>query len=183
MSPRQTHSLIRMIRENLDNLPDYALPGGFSLCSYQPGDEENWLQIHLAADRLQPIMPDLFGREFGSDAALLAQRQYYLIAPDGQAVGTASAWFKDNFEGRTFGRVHWVAIVPEYQGRGLAKPLMSAICRLLRELGHDCAYLTTSTGRLPAINLYLRFGFVPLIRTPEDAAVWKQLSLPGSARS
>jgi ribosomal protein S18 acetylase RimI-like enzyme len=100
-----------------------------------------------------------------------------LLAPDGQAIGTATAWFKDNFEGRRFGRVHWVAIVPEYQGRGLAKPLMSTICRRLQELGHDCAYLTTSTARLPAINLYRRFGFEPLIRTPEEADIWKRLDL------
>src|ERR1041385_1568619 len=177
MSQVQTHSLIRMIRQNLDQIPEFELPGGYSLRWYQPGDEENWLQIHLAADRLQPISRELYVREFGSDAALLAQRQSYLVAPDGRAIGTATAWFKDNFEGRTFGRVHWVAIVPEFQGRGLAKPLMSKICRRLRELGHDCAYLTTSTARLPAIKLYLGFGFVPLIRTPEDAEVWKRLDL------
>jgi len=175
MSTTQNHSLIRMIRENLEDIPEFELPNGFSLRRYQPGDEENWLRIHLLADQLQPITRELYGREFGSDAALLAQRQYYLLAPDGRAIGTATAWCKDNFEGRTFGRVHWVAIVPEFQGRGLAKPLMSTICRRLRELGHDCAYLTTSTARLPAINLYRRFGFAPLIRTPAEGEFWKRL--------
>jgi ribosomal protein S18 acetylase RimI-like enzyme len=166
-----------MIRKNLEQIPGFELPDGFALRWYQPGDEETWLQIHLAADRLQPITPDLFNQQFGSDITVLPQRQCYLLAPDGQAIGTATAWFKDNFEGRRFGRVHWVAIVPEYQGRGLAKPLMSTICRRLQELGHDCAYLTTSTARLPAINLYRRFGFEPLIRTPEEADIWKRLDL------
>jgi ribosomal protein S18 acetylase RimI-like enzyme len=166
-----------MIRKNLEQIPEFELPDGFSLRQYRPGDEENWLRIHLVADRLQPITPELYVREFGSDRARLSERQYFLLAPNGQAIGTATAWFKDNFEGRRFGRVHWVAIVPEYQGRGLAKPLMSTICRRLQELGHDCAYLTTSTARLPAINLYRRFGFEPLIRTPEEADIWKRLDL------
>ena len=177
MSEMQTHSPVRMIRQNLEHLPEFELPAGFSLRRYQLGDEENWLQIHLAADRLQPITPDLFAREFGSDDALLSQRQYYLLAPDSRPIGTASAWFKDDFEGRRFGRVHWVAIVPEFQGRGLAKPLMFAVCRRLQELGHDCAYLSTSTARLQAIRLYLRFGFAPFIKTQEDAEAWKRLDV------
>src|SRR2546423_6262709 len=128
MSQTQTRLLVRMVRENLADIPAFAIPAGFSLRRYQPGDEEKWLQIHLRADRLQPITSELYGREFGSDATLLDQRQYFLFAPDGEVIGTATAWFKDTFEGRRVGRVHWVAIVPEYQGCGLARPLMSTIC-------------------------------------------------------
>ena len=69
-------------------------------------------------------------------------------------------------------RVHWVAIVPDHQGKGLAKPLLTAICNRLVEIGHDRAYLTTNTVRLPAINLYLAYGFEPEIDTDEDRRVW-----------
>src|SRR5207248_4802613 len=101
---------------------------------------------------------------------LLVERQCYLLNAFGQAIGTGTAWFNDNFEGKSFGRVHWLAILPEFQGRGLGKPLLTAICSRLRDLGHERAYLTTSTQRIPAIRLYLRFGFVPLIRDePENA--------------
>jgi GNAT superfamily N-acetyltransferase len=164
---------IVMVRQNLEGTPDFPCPAGFSLRWFQPGDRENWLRIHLAADCLQPISEALFAEQFGSHADLLPQRQCYLLAPDGQPIGTASAWFNDDFENRRFGRVHWVAVVPGYQGRGLAKPLMSTICHRLRELGHDCAYLTTSTARLAAIKLYLRFGFMPLIKTLADVEAWK----------
>ena len=181
---------VKMRRANLDNLPEFALPSGFSLRWYQPGDEEHWLRIHLAADHFNEITPELFQKQFGVEAergiysasapapasgiksALLRERQCYLLSPTGEVIGTGTAWFNDNFEGGRWGRVHWMAVLPEFQGRGLGKSLLSAICRRLRELGHERAYLTTSTARVAAIGLYLRFGFEPLIRGAEAQAVW-----------
>lgn len=69
--------------------------------------------------------------------------------------------------------MHWVAIAPQAQGRGLSKPLLAAVCRRIRELGDDRAQLGTSTWRIPAVNLYLHFGFVPHIRHDEDRAAWR----------
>jgi GNAT superfamily N-acetyltransferase len=162
-----------MVRKDLERVPEFALPARFSLRWYRPGDEAHWRRIHWLADRDNEITPALFGQRFGSDSALLARRQCYLLDAGGEAIGTATAWFNDNFEGARFGRVHYVAIVPEYQGRGLSRPLMTAICQRLRELGHYRAYLTTAPTRLPAIKLYLRFGFLPLVRSAEEAAAWR----------
>ena len=184
-----------MARANLDNLPEFALPAGFTRRWYQPGDEAHWRRIHLAADHYNKITPDLFQKQFctesdhglqsasrhespgGMNSALhdLRERQCYLVEPRGEVIGTATAWFNDAFEATRWGRVHWLAIMPEHQGRGLAKPLMTTICRRLRELGHDRAYLSTSSVRIPAINLYLRFGFAPMIRDAEEETVWREL--------
>ena len=168
-------------REHLDDIPDFPLPEQFSLRWYQSGDEQEWFRIQSSADRLNEITPDLFARQFGNDECELARRQCFLLNSHGHAIGTATAWYNDNFEGRRFGRVHWVAVLPEYQGRGLAKPLMTTICHLLRELGHTRAYLTTSTVRLGAIRLYLRFGFAPLIRNASEEATWNAIEekMPG----
>ena len=69
---------------------------------------------------------------------------------------------------------YWTHAVPAfYQGRGLAKPLLTALCHRLRQLGHDRAYLSTAAARLPAIKLYLQFGFVPLIRSEADELLWR----------
>ena len=207
-----------MVRANLDIVPEFALPAGFTLRWYEPGDEAHWLRIHLAADPFNEITPELFRKQFGVDAGRgllgpsekhqnvpsssfssspsktrvksrtrtsqcgvnsalrdLRQRQCYLLAPTGEVVGTGTAWFNNNFEGARWGRVHWLAILPEFQGRGLAKPLMTSICRRLGELGHEQVYLSTSTARPVAIGLYLKFGFEPLIQSPEDAVVWREI--------
>ena len=165
---------LKMARPNLEKLPDYPLPSPFALRWYLPGDDEHWLRIHLQADRLNSIHQQLFAEQFGADVGSLRERQCYLL--HGQLpIGTATAWFKDDFEGGSWGRVHWVAILPEYQGRGLAKPLLSATCRRLRELGHVRAYLTTSSSRKPAIHLYHAFGFLPLVHGDTEAAAWRHL--------
>lgn len=170
---------VRMVRDNLDHLPQFALPAGFTLRWYEPGDAESWRQIQAAADQHHAITPALFEREFGTDESRLRERQSFLCTPEGRAVGTATAWFNDNYHGRPSGRVHWVAIVPDLQGRGLAKPLMTAVCNRLHELHHLRAYLVTETIRVPAINLYLKFGFVPEVRTTEDLAVWSDVQRQG----
>ncbi|MCX8091903.1 MAG: GNAT family N-acetyltransferase [Verrucomicrobiae bacterium] len=175
MNPTPPNLRVVMIRRTLENLPDAPLPPGFSLRWYAPGDEAHWLRIHLAADQLNVITPELFREQFGTDLARLAQRQCYAVAPGGEVVGTCTAWFNDAFEGGCWGRVHWLAVQPEYQGRGLGRALFGAACRRLRDLGHTRAYLTTSSARLPAIALYLQFGFEPKIQDANEAAVWQDI--------
>ena len=171
----QDYVCVTMAREGLGGLPAYALPAPFSFRWYRPGDERLWLEIQASADEHNDITPGLFEGQFGGDAEALAARQCFLIDGEGRAVGTATAWFDRVYEGREWGRVHWVALVPRMQGRGLAKPLLAAVCGRLRELGHERAYLTTAPERIPAIGLYLKFGFAPVLKTESDAAVWREV--------
>ena len=169
-------SRVTMIREHLDGIPQFELPEGFSFRMYRPGDEADWLAVHRRADRYDERIvyePETFEREFARNVEALRQRQYYLCEASGQAIGTATAWFDNNYRGKVYGRVHWVAIVPEFQGRGLAKPLLTAVCNRLRELGHVRACLGTYSARTPAINLYLKFGFVPEIKSEDELRAWR----------
>ncbi len=176
MEPPPGHSL-NMIRPDLEGVPQFDLPEPFRLRLYRPGDEQHWYRTHLRSDPVNTYTPETFVRQFGTDAAELARRQYYLCDGPSDPIGTATAWFdKDGV-----GRVHWVLIVPEYQGRGLAKPMLSTVCNRLRELGHVRVRLGTDTRRLPAVSLYLKFGFVPRIESDEDRAAWRAVAarLPG----
>lgn len=166
---------VTMRRETLACLPSYPVPAGHRIRAYQPGDEEAWVRLQMEADRFNAITPALYRQEFGGDVATLADRQFFVLDSQAQVIGTATAWFDDHHLGRPHGRVHWVAIAPAWQGHGLAKPLLAHVCDRLRTLGHDCAYLVTSTARVPAINLYLKFGFRPEIQGPDDALTWNAL--------
>ena len=162
---------INMIRNTLNNIPQFDLPPPFTIRTYQPGDGEAWTRIHIESDFYSTITPTLFHNQFGRDEEVLSARQFYLCDGDGTAIGTASAWFAD-YRGKPYGRVHWVAIVPLMQGKGLAKPLITAVCRQLKDLDHDRVFLDTASVRGPAIQLYLKFGFVPDIRNEKEKQTW-----------
>jgi len=155
-SETEIETLVEMTRPDLENWPAWALPSGFTIRPYQSGDAQIWRAIHERADRFNIFDDNTFAQWFGADETLLQTRQKYLLAPDGEVIGTATAWFDD----AEVGRVHWVAIVPEYQGRGLAKPLLSVIGNTLRDCGHRRATLTTSLQRPIAMALYRKIGFV-----------------------
>lgn len=164
---------INMIRPDLRNIPQYSLPPDYFFRWYRPSDEKIWLAIQLLTEKYEKINLELYKEEFGSHPEALAERQCFLCSALGEPLGTATAWFDPAYYQQPCGRVHWVAIIPVWQGRGLAKPLMSLICQRLAELGHQQAYLVTSPQRLPAINLYLKFGFVPDIQSEADRLVWQ----------
>jgi GNAT superfamily N-acetyltransferase len=165
---------IRMARAYLEAIPDYVLPSGYSIRWYQPGDEKSWYRIHLMADKYTNVTPNLHEKEFGNDVHKLADRQCFLVDRKGVLIGTATAWFGDDGDPPA-GRIHWVAIRPENQGKHLAKPLLTTVCNRLKDLGHSKAYLTTQTMRIQAINLYLKFGFVPVILSDRDRQIWRRL--------
>lgn len=172
-NPTAPLTKVRMVRSHLDNLPDHPLPGRFRLRCYVEGDRLTWCGIQAAADLHRPITPRLFDEQFGADACALGQRQLYLCAPGGEPIGTGTAWYGSGDRAPTSGRIHWVAVVPAWQGRGLSKPLLSAVCRRLRDLGHNEVYLITETVRVTAIRLYLSFGFVPEIKDDAERITWE----------
>jgi len=163
-----------MYRPSLAGIPQFALPDGFSLSLFKPGQADDWLAVQQRAERIVRVTRKTFDDNFGHDLPAMADRSYFLLDAAGAPIGTATAWYDDSFHGRRAGRVHWVAVVPEFQGRGLAKPLMTAVMNRLAR-SHEAAYLITSTLRLAAIHLYLNFGFVPLVRDAKHPAAWEQV--------
>ncbi|HUT61690.1 MAG TPA: GNAT family N-acetyltransferase [Phycisphaerae bacterium] len=161
-----------MARPDLEGIADPPLPPPFVLRPFEPGDEQTWTDIWTRAEHYVPLTPETFAVEFGSDAEALAQRQLFLVDGGARAIGTATAWFGDEHHGGDCGRIHWVGIVPEMQGRGLSRPLLAATLRRMRALGCRSSFLQTHSVRTPAIRLYLSFGFVPEIHGARERQAW-----------
>jgi GNAT superfamily N-acetyltransferase len=165
-----------MVVKDLRAVPQRALAPGLSVRWYAPGDEEAWWEIQAATGIYHPLPPDLFDREFGHAPERLPGRQFFVISDGGATVGTATAWFDPEAGQRPSpGRLHWVAVVPGVQRRGLGSALVYLACRRLQQLGHVGAYLTTGEDNLPAVNLYLRMGFVPQPRSAGERALWQDI--------
>ncbi|CAE7213098.1 ARIA [Symbiodinium natans] len=143
------------------------------------------------------------------------RHQFFIVEEStGRAVGTATAWLTKHHAAYTDmlttsrywaasltspegeagprqvdlnadGLVHWVAVHPEYQGRGLSKPLLAAVLQGLGSAGRCCktATLGTGSGRPQAIPLYLSFGFEPMVFGAEDLRAWRELHRAAAARA
>ena len=173
MSIFEKNISVTMIRTDFEDLHVYNLPADFSIRWFEADDVDEWVKLYSSADEFNTITTELFHREFGNDSRLWHDRICFILDEDQRYIATAAAWYDNDFQGQCWGRIHWVAILPEMQGRGFAKPLMSIICSKLKELGHEKVYLATSTARVPAINLYWKFGFVPDVSTSEKQSVWE----------
>jgi len=167
---------VTMVREDIEDIPAFTLPKPYRFRTYKPGDEETWYRIWTLADQeYRAVNPNTFAENFGHDIKALAARQFYVCDAKGDAIGTASAWFREDYKGKPWGLVHWVAIVPEAQGKGLAKPLMTHIMARLKKLGHPRAMLVTQPYRVRAIKIYLDFGFTPDLMSEIAFVAWRQV--------
>jgi GNAT superfamily N-acetyltransferase len=145
---------------------------------FQPTDELNWARILTSAQEFNSIKVahNHFVKEFGKWHDELSKRCLFIQNKENIPVGTAMAWFNNSFQGRVYGRLHWVAICREYQGLGLGKPLVNLAMQKLAQY-HDKAYLTTQTTSYKAINIYLDFGFKPFITADTQKRGWVLLSI------
>lgn len=171
---------VRMLHPNLRAAPVLALPAGYAMRHFRADadavDADVWVDIHKRSDHYLQYASEVFYKSLGHDAQRHGERILFLVDPQGRDIGTISAWNDDELTGQDIGRIHWVAIVPEAQGLGLGRGMLSAACQHLLALGFPTAYLWTSTGRIPALNLYRRFGFEPYHHNAESQQIWRELS-------
>lgn len=165
---------LAMIRDNMQDIPQYSLPEGFKIRLFEEGDEQYWANIETRVDEFkdEKAALDRFREEFGNDIDEMTERCLFIEDAQGEVIATTTAWY-GQLEGsdEVLGRIHWVGVVPEYQGRKLSKPLLSAAINILAE-NHSKVYLTSQTTSYPAINMYLNYGFKPLMIHPTCEEAW-----------
>ena len=166
---------IHMVRENLENIPAYELPAPYAVRWFQAGDERKWVNVVSGADIYNTTTLQTHKTEFGEDLKTISARQFFFIDRIGKPVGTCTSWFEKEGEEKGLGRIHWVMLLPEVQGKGLSKSMLSLALTRLKELGHSKTILTTQPPRLPAIALYLKFGFTPLLKNLGDDIIWQSI--------
>jgi GNAT superfamily N-acetyltransferase len=164
-----------MLHRDLVRAPSFALPQGYHMRPYRSGDLDTWLRIQ-ATDPFFTPTAETFAVALPGNDAYRAERVMFLIGPEGAEIGNITAWNTAEFTGEDIGQVCWVALVPEARGRGLGKPLLSAACASLLERGYTQAFVDTNMRRIPALNLYLQFGFEPLLRDEEEQTAWRAIT-------
>jgi len=89
----------------------------------------------------------------------LRERCLFILNTEGVPVATANAWYSDSELGHQ-AVLHWVAVCPEYQGKGLGKAIVKKALRVFQclEPGNPI-WLSTQTWSHVAICLYHSLGF------------------------
>ena len=174
--PRATSAgnSIHMIRPHLRDIPQVPLPENYTIRPIRADEGPLWTEIVLSAEEWLDLSTDLFIQEFGLDLQSAAERCFLILNDKDYAVGTISAWYRHDYRGLDYGLIHWVANRPEYQGLGLGKAGLSFALTALAHW-HDRALLDTQTKRLPAIALYLNFGFLPDLKESGAHKNWQEL--------
>lgn len=148
------------LKHDLENIETHDLPLGYRFRFYQSeSDRHVWAEI-LQETKEYPTKQealDRFSKEFLPYLSDVKERMIFLETLDGTVIGTATAWY-GKFAGKEMGRLHWVEIIPTYQGRGLGRPLIVEAMKQLR-LNHEAAYLSTQTRSKRGIHLYQDLGW------------------------
>ncbi len=163
-----------MTRADLNNIPAYSLPEGFKLRLFKKGEQTDWARVETAAYEFESEEQALarFNEEFGPHLDEFSKRCLFLENPAGEVIGTTTGWYgKEEEWDEVIGRIHWVSIVPEYQGKGLGKPLLTAAMKVMAKY-HDEAYLSSRTTNYRALNMYRQHGFIPLVRNAYEEEAW-----------
>ncbi len=168
---------VLMVLEKLSEFREYDFPPGFRVRHYREGDKTLWAEVETAAGEFSDFKNGLarFEEEFEKFPEELKQRFLILENDMHQCIGTAMGWFGDGAFGPEYGRIHWVGIHPAWQGKGLAKPLVSRAMEIIRDR-YEKAYLTTQTKSYKAIKIYLDFGFRPYLQSLSCRVAWKQMA-------
>lgn len=160
---------LRMEKTDLDNVPEIPVPDGYRLRTYEPGDESGLARVYAACDlgctEPQAVRQRLVEREF------FRPERLFVVERADEIVGTALAWEEPGDP--PAGYLHMVAVVPAERGQGLGTLLTVAAIGQNRREGFRVQRLDTDDFRLPAIRLYLRLGYRPVLTHATHAARWE----------
>ncbi|NLD86775.1 MAG: GNAT family N-acetyltransferase [Clostridiales bacterium] len=147
--------------EKVKDMEPYTLPEGFQYVMADITDTDNWSEIEFSVDEFDTLSDakEYFKKYYLADEDRLRQRCCFIMTDEGEYVATASAIMLPDMTG-TYATLDWVAVKPEYQGRGLGKAIVSKALSLYKNLapGKD-VLLHTQTWSHRAVKIYRSFGF------------------------
>lgn len=147
-------------------------------CGFLDGTGMDW--INKENNHPNPYISDPYNSgpcniESSSFFTQMCERMLFIVDDRDNVIGTGCVWGGKMF-GKELQRLHWIAVSPKHQGKGIAKALVSKLFDLYNELGYSgYIYLTSQTWSYKALNIYMRFGFKPYLG--EKPQNWNSVNL------
>lgn len=142
------------------DVPRYVLPAGFSVRPFVAGSDENaWCEIRNSAfaslkGNSEPMTPEALSRMYEDDGA---EGRMLMLLDGNRPVGVIRGAFEDR-KGRRVLDIGPLAVLLEYQGKGLGRALLRALLSFAGDGFFDAA-LSVDSSNEPALRLYSKEGF------------------------
>lgn len=150
-----------LVREDLET-PEAILPEDYEIRPLRPGiDEGTWSEVRNASfAKLKgsetPITPEMVAKMISAEDHI--EGGSMILYHMGKAVGVVRG-AKDEFEDSPIMNIGPLAIIPEYQGKGLGRSLLRASLNFARENSYKRTILCVNAENERAKALYLQEGF------------------------
>ncbi len=143
-------------------VPDFSLPAGYEIKSFRPGsDEAVWCEVRNAGfAKLKgsetPATPEMVtqmisGKDYIANGLLI-------LYHNGQAVGIVRG-ADDDYEDSPIMNIGPLAVLPEYQGKGLGRILLRAALRFAEDNAYTRTILCVNAENERAKAMYIGEGF------------------------
>ncbi len=163
---------LRMVRPNLNGLPEIKVPDGYEIRTYEERDDAHWVNVINASFGTTFTTADFY-KDIGRKSLFDPDGLYFVIC-QGTPVGTTYSRILVPGESE-MGSAHMVAVTPEHTGQRLGKSVTLCILHFFRHRNFKCAILGTDDFRLPAIKTYLNLDFVPVYIDVDHPERWSRI--------
>ena len=151
-----------------EDAPTFSAVEGCNVRLYRPGDEEAWLSLLQANGELGVWTRERIDQVFTETHVQL------FVECDGLIVACTGINDKVRDDLPCW-EIGWVAVHPEFQGRGIGKLISGSAVEKALELGSRPIYLLTDDFRVPALCSYLKLGFTPDNKHSSYAERWREI--------
>lgn len=157
---------LEMIRGNevVPSVP--ALPPGYELRLVRLDDKQSYSQTFITAfDDPSP---------FGDLMKHTLPEGFFVVEhlPTGTVVAASTAAVYEKSQHPDGHSLQWVVAHSDHRGTGAGQATIAAATQTLANQAPKYSYLTTDDFRLPAISIYLKLGWKPLLFQERQIARW-----------
>lgn len=165
--------IITMLKPSLNDIINSPLPKGYHIRNFKQGDRDIWIKLYNSLDEYYFVTAKDFDESFGTKYSLLEQGMFFLCYKD-KEVGTITAWPEEDIDGKKTSRLHWAGVNKNHRGKHLGSALVSYILTHMKKQGCESCVLSTNEKRLPALHMYFKFGFVPVLLSDTQSPISDQ---------
>lgn len=160
-------------RPTLADIPEPTLPVGYVEQLNSDETLNSWvglLDAVFGGYTVDQVRPQLDSDRWRPD-------RVKLVAKDDELVALSMAWLEPALWPQS-GFVFWIAVAEAHRHRGLGAFVLSRALQHMAREGLSDAVTYTQEFRVPAIQMYLKHGFQPLLTgtVPDERERWERIS-------